>query len=250
MVDSKIEVSQVQKLKVILHDIYIKGMMINETFQVAVVIEKLPLAWKDSKNYLKYKRNEMSIEDLIIKLHIKEENQGYEKKGAQNLSEAKANFVEHGQSSKFKKANNKGKCTKLGPIGGVSKKQKFQGKCFNYGKEGYKSTNCIPSKRNKPKKANVVDNITKDVFDIDLKIVIYEVNLMGSNSKELWIDIGVTSHVCSDKKTFSIFDPIETWDKVFIGNLATFGIVRTPVDVTIHLFKNKEFSSRILQSNR
>ena len=34
---------------------------------------------------------------------------GFENKGAHNLSEAKANFVEHGQGSKFKKANNKGK---------------------------------------------------------------------------------------------------------------------------------------------
>ena len=57
----------------------------------------------------------MSIEDLIIRLRIEEDNKGYEKKGAHNPGEAKANFVEHGQSSKFKKANNKGKGNKLGP---------------------------------------------------------------------------------------------------------------------------------------
>ena len=42
--------------------------------------------------------------------------------------------MEHGQSSNFKKANNKGKDTKLGPKGGISKKLKFEGKCFKYGK--------------------------------------------------------------------------------------------------------------------
>ena len=34
-------------------------------------------------------------------------------------------------------------------------------------------------KRNKPKEANVVDGITKDVFDIDLIVVIFEVKLVG-----------------------------------------------------------------------
>ena len=103
--------------------------MSSKTFQGTVIIEKLPPAWKGFKNYFKHKRKEMSIEGLIIILHIKEE-----KKGAQNPNEIKANFVEHGQGSKFKKDNNKGKGTKLGPKGGVSKKQKFQGKCFNCGK--------------------------------------------------------------------------------------------------------------------
>ena len=83
--------------------------MLSETFQVTVIIEKLPLAWKDFKNYIKHKGKEMSIEDLIIRLRIEEDNMGFEKKGAHNPSEANANFVEHGRGSKFKKANNKGK---------------------------------------------------------------------------------------------------------------------------------------------
>ena len=100
--------------------------MLSETFQVAAIIEKLPLAWKDFKNYLKHEIKEMSIEDLIIRLRIEEDNRGSKKKWAHNPSEAKANFMEHGQSFKFRKANNKGKNTKLGPKGGVSKKMEFQ----------------------------------------------------------------------------------------------------------------------------
>ena len=68
--------------------------------------------------------------------------------------------MEHDQSSKFKKANNKGKGSKLGPKEGISKKHKFQGKCFNFRKQGHKSSNCRLLKRNKPKEANVVDGIT------------------------------------------------------------------------------------------
>ena len=117
-------------------------------------------------------------------MSIEEDNIGSKKKMTKNPNDAKANFVEHGKSSKFKKGNNKGKDTKLGPKGGVSKKQKFLWKCFNYGKQGHESSDCRLPKRNKPKEANVVDSITKDVSDIDLTVVISEVNLVGSNPKE------------------------------------------------------------------
>ena len=72
----------------------------------------------------------------------------------------------------------------MGPKGGISKKQKFQRKCLNCGKQGHKSEDCILPKMNKPKEANVITDITKDVSDIDLTIVISKVNLVGSNPKE------------------------------------------------------------------
>ena len=109
----------------------------------------------------------------------------------------------------------------MGPREGVSKKQKFQGKCFNYGKQGHKSSDCRLLKKNKPKEANVVDGITKYVSNIDLITVISEVNLVGSNPKEWWIDTSATHHMCSDKKMFSTFERIEIEEKVLMGNFAT-----------------------------
>ena len=61
MVDSKTVVRQVQELQAILHELHVEGMLLSETFQVAVIIEKMPIAWKDFKNYLKHKRKEMSL---------------------------------------------------------------------------------------------------------------------------------------------------------------------------------------------
>ena len=113
------------------------------------------------------------------------------------------------------------KGSKLGPKGGVSKKQKFLGKFFNCGKQGHKFSDCRLPKRNKPKEANVVDKISKDVFDIDLIVVISEVNLVGSNPKEWSIDTSATRHVCSDKKMFSTFEPTDTREKVYMGNSTT-----------------------------
>ena len=152
MVDSKTMVSQVQELQVILHEIHVEGMILRETFHVATTIENLPLTWKNFKNFFKHKRKKMSTEYLIIRLHIKEDNREFEKKRAHNLGEAKAkaNFVEHDQSSKFKKANNKGKGNKLGPKEG--KKHKFQEKCLNFGKQGHKSSDCRLPKRKNPRK--------------------------------------------------------------------------------------------------
>ena len=160
---------------------------------------------------------------------------------AHNPNEAKANFVEHGQSSKFKKGNNKGKGTKLGPKGRVSKKQKFLGKCFKCRKQGHKSSECRLLKRNKPKEANVIDDISKDVSDIDLTTVIFEVNLVGSNPKEWWIDTGATRHVCSDKKMFSTFEPIETGEKMFMGNFATSDI-KGQCKVVLKMTSGKELT--------
>ncbi|KZV24914.1 hypothetical protein F511_21612 [Dorcoceras hygrometricum] len=64
MLDSKPVISQVQELQLILHDIHAEGMTLSESFQVAAIIEKLPPAWKEFKNYLKHKRKEMNVEEL------------------------------------------------------------------------------------------------------------------------------------------------------------------------------------------
>ena len=165
MVDSKTVISQVQEFQVIIHEIHAEGMIISESFQVASIIEKLPPAWKDFKNYLKHKRKEMNVEELIVRLRIEEDNRGSEKK--YNVDMAKVNVVEHGQGSKFKK-NNSGKGSKLGPNGGISKKQKFQGKCFNCDKMGHKSADCRLPKKKKNHEANVMDDITQNESDISL----------------------------------------------------------------------------------
>lgn len=46
-------------------------MDLSETFQVTIIIEKLPPAWKDFKSYLMYKRNKINLKDLIINKNMK-----------------------------------------------------------------------------------------------------------------------------------------------------------------------------------
>ncbi|KAK2997500.1 hypothetical protein RJ639_024791 [Escallonia herrerae] len=94
MVDSKTVISQVQEFQLILHDIHAEGMVLGESFQEAALFEKLPPTWKEFKNYLKHKHKEMKLEDLIVRLRIKEDNRQSEKKAGNYHQEAKANVVE------------------------------------------------------------------------------------------------------------------------------------------------------------
>ncbi|KAL8089042.1 hypothetical protein AgCh_038706 [Apium graveolens] len=161
---------------------------------------------------------EMSMEDLIVRLRIEEDNRGSEKKV--NVATEKANMVEHAQSSKPKKTNSS-KGAKLAPKGGISK-SKFQGKCYNCDKVGHRSSDCkMPKKPNKKKEVNMVENISKEVGDIDLCATVSEVNLVGSNPCEWWTDTGATRHVCSDKAIFSSLKASDAGEKLYMGNSAT-----------------------------
>jgi hypothetical protein len=157
MVDSKTVMSQVQELQVIIADVLSEGMQLCVAFQVASVIEKLPPAWSDFKSYLKHKRKEMSMEDLVLRLRIEEDNR-VSLKGTQGDEFPKANMVEHDQSRKNKfKNNGKGKPkTDLGPKKGIKKKTRpFKGKCYNCGETGHRADQC---KAPKMEKAHMVED--------------------------------------------------------------------------------------------
>ena len=79
MVDAKTVISQIQEIQVILHNIHVENMTLSESFQVASIIEKLSPSCKDFKNYLKHKRKEIKLEELVVRLGIKENNRKAEK---------------------------------------------------------------------------------------------------------------------------------------------------------------------------
>ncbi|KZV54798.1 hypothetical protein F511_04420 [Dorcoceras hygrometricum] len=218
MLNSKPVISQVQELQLILHDIHAEGMTLSEFFQVAAIIEKLPPAWKDFKNYLKHKRKEMNVEELIIRLRIEEDNRNSERR-LFTPNFAKANVVEHGDKYNAKrKPRPSGKDSKLGARKGTFKK-KFVGKCYNCDGMGHKASDCKKPKR--AREANTVDDISHDVSNINLCAVVSKVNMIGSNPREWWIDTGATRHVCSDKEMFATLQESEYGEKLYMGNSAT-----------------------------
>ena len=114
MVDSKTVLSQVQELQVILYEIHAESIYVSESFQVATIIEKLPPSWKDFKNYLKHKRKEMRLEDLIVRLRIEEDNHSSKRAVGNHYMESKANIVEHNKN----KRKYSGESSKQGTSGG------------------------------------------------------------------------------------------------------------------------------------
>ncbi|XP_049394450.1 uncharacterized protein LOC125858663 [Solanum stenotomum] len=64
----------------------IDRLVVNDTFQVDAIFEKLPQLWKDFKNYLKHKCKEMIVEDLMVRLRIEEDNKAAEKRSCGNLA--------------------------------------------------------------------------------------------------------------------------------------------------------------------
>ena len=57
-----------------------------------------------------------------------------------------------------------------------------------------------------------------DVLDMNLSALVSEVNFIGINTKEWWVDTRATRHVCSDKKKFSSYHSIDNGEQLFMGN--------------------------------
>ncbi|XP_070049711.1 uncharacterized protein [Nicotiana tomentosiformis] len=173
IVDNKHVITQVQELQVIIHDLLVEGLFINEAFQVAAMIEKLPPLWRDFKNYLKHSRKEMKLENLIVRLRIEEHNKAAEKKTRENSIIMGANIVETAPTNPKKRKKSSG------PKNYPSKK-KFKRNCHNCGKLGHKAAECCVSKKEKKKgQANMVE--TND--DVDDLYAMLSDNLV-ENSKE------------------------------------------------------------------
>ncbi|XP_076959538.1 uncharacterized protein LOC143635645 [Bidens hawaiensis] len=198
MVDSKTAMSQVEELQISIADILLEGIALGEAFQVATMIENLPPSCVVFKNYLKLKQKAMNMEDLVVCLRIEEDNRA-KLNGSQVDIYAKANMIEHAQSSKRYKGKPKGNGKakfNLGPRkGGVKKKVAvFKGKCYNCGESGHRAGECSKPKK---EKANMIDEDENLVAIIsDLTAMMKEVNVISDHSKGWWVDTGATRHVC------------------------------------------------------
>ncbi|XP_073294553.1 uncharacterized protein [Primulina huaijiensis] len=179
MIDSKSIMAQVQELQVILQEIHSEGMNLSDSFQVAAMIEKLSPMWKDFKNYLKHKRKEMNLENLIVRLRIEEDNRASERKAGKSNFEARANLVEQNTSKKREHQGN-------GPKKGKAKK--FKGNCYNCGKPNHLARDCREKKgnqKNSRDQANITEDekLSNNMSDLMLSAVVFEANLVD-NPKE------------------------------------------------------------------
>ena len=69
-------------------------MRLDNQFQVAVIIDKLPHLWKDFKTTLRHKTKEFSLESLVTQLRIEEEARRHDQKEEVNaIPRKKSNVV-------------------------------------------------------------------------------------------------------------------------------------------------------------
>ncbi|MCI19086.1 hypothetical protein A2U01_0040241, partial [Trifolium medium] len=95
MVDERSVEAQSHELQKIAHEIVTEGMPLDEQFQIAMMIDKLPPSWKDFKNQLRHKTKEFSIESLITRLRIEEESRRQDQKEEEKV------YVVTGNKKKF-----------------------------------------------------------------------------------------------------------------------------------------------------
>ena len=208
MADTKTVIKQVEKIQVLIHELHAEGCAISEQFQVGSIIEKLPPSWRDFKVYLKHKRREMTMEDLILRLRVEEDH----RKG-DSVDGARANVIESEPSTKQKFQKFKGKkMSKLKQKGKDFKK--IKGSCWVCGKAGHKAQEC---RHRKDQTVTRTNQAHVHEFDDNFVAVVIETNMV-SNVKGWWIDTGATRHICGDKNLFSEYKHMDDGEKLYMGN--------------------------------
>ncbi|GJR06699.1 retrovirus-related pol polyprotein from transposon TNT 1-94 [Tanacetum coccineum] len=247
MVDSKNVIRQVQDLQIpATSSIHTEGDDLSENVSSGCINLKSCLQLGRIQKLLEHKRKDMSVEDLVVRLRIEEDNK-LAQKDTYAPDSAKANMVEHAGSSSRSNSKGKGKDKKKNDKKGKGKseylapkaeivKQKFQGTCYNCDQPGHRTANCKMPKLVNPRQANMVDMIAM-VYDVCA--MISEVNLVGTNNSGWWIDTGATRHVCADKSMFHSFKAVDNGQKLYIGNSATADI-KGEGDVLLKMTSEKE----------
>ena len=101
------------------------------------------------------------------------------------------------------------------PLKGMIK-NKFLENCFVCNKPSHRAKDCrscttqVSQGKNKKRKfaqANMteLEQLSGDILEMNLCAVISEVNLVGSNPKQWWVDTGATRHVCSERNMFTTY---------------------------------------------
>ncbi|CAH9106213.1 unnamed protein product [Cuscuta europaea] len=150
MVDSRPVMEQFHEIQCLYDQLLIHNMHVNETFAVGSIIDKLPPSWKEVKNSLKRKKEDLSMEQLGRRLQIEEGIKLREgDNGKKNdLPISSKNGMEEGQSSGTKKNKKRpGKFTKGSKFQKRPKDKKVDS-CWECGGPHFKR-NCPKVKKKK-----------------------------------------------------------------------------------------------------
>ncbi|GJW64228.1 pol polyprotein [Tanacetum coccineum] len=188
MNDAKPVAKQVEELQIIIYEMEVEGMGINSNFFVGSIIEKLPQSWKNFKLYLKHLTDDMSFEQLVLKIRVEEDNEMNEKADANSI-EPNANMV--GESSSKSKSNHKNK----GKISG------------GYGQKHYKDGKKDYTQQNKYN--------FKKVYNC---WVCWKPGHKAKDCHHKKEHGGATKHICNSRRMFVSYQKVNELEPMFMGN--------------------------------
>lgn len=94
MVNSRTIINQVQDPQLILHGIHAERMVLIELFQVTTIIKRFPPSWKNLNSYLEHKHKEIGMDDFILNLRIKKNNEFSRKRANTSFIIPKSSIIE------------------------------------------------------------------------------------------------------------------------------------------------------------
>ena len=103
---------QIHDYHLLINDLAIEDIKLPEPFVVSYLVETLLESWKDYKNNMKYKRKQMSQEDVIIHIRIEEQNRNRDNVEKTKELFSKANVIEEKPTPKNNKSKKQNSRTK------------------------------------------------------------------------------------------------------------------------------------------
>ena len=212
---------QFHEIHHILNQIQAHGMVMDEAIAVASIIDKLPPSWRETKNALKHKKEDMTMEQLGTHLRIEEGIRAQDgvKDTNNNVQKSAINVVEVGESSGTKKSNVNTKTN-------VANKKRKALACWVCNGPHLKRD--CPSKKKKAKKdqpkggpsnqgmhTHVVTNDEMNFVAMISEICVVQVD------DTWWIDSGASRHVCKDRHFFKTYKELEDGPILYMGNDST-----------------------------
>nr|GFA14725.1 zinc finger, CCHC-type [Tanacetum cinerariifolium] len=152
MVDTRPVMDQYHEMLRILRQYTQYNLMMDEAISVAVIIDKLPLSWKDFKHSLKHKKKELNLVQLGSHLRIEEGLRNQEldtnPKGKSQIGSSSVNMVEGDEAKNSKNNKNNKNKRKFNGGGDKSANKKSTLVCWKCNKPGHMKKDCRSRKSN------------------------------------------------------------------------------------------------------
>ncbi|XP_056688059.1 uncharacterized protein [Spinacia oleracea] len=221
---------QFHEVQHILSQIRLHGMVMDEAIAVTSIIDKLPSSWEDTKNSLKHKKEEMTMEQLGTHLLFEEGIRVQDGVKESNVNDkitpgSSINMVEEGQSSWTKKFNKRPYKSNNKSVANKKDKKTKSVSCWKCNGPHFKRD--CPTFKNKKASKGQHNNVDKNQgmvvahyatnIEMNFLAMISEINVVQVDDS-WWIDTGASRHVCKDRNYFKSFEDLEDGPILYMGN--------------------------------